>query len=83
MDVAGKSKMLYSMINKAKEGGELKGGATTEATTIFEGSSAKAAGEGQIKQLWQPTQLMFQWTVLMRLLVNKWTLTSGIYSPLI
>ena len=51
MDTAGKSKMLHSMINKAKEGGEVKGGATTEATMNFEGRSAKAVGEGQIKQL--------------------------------
>ena len=50
-DAAGKSKMLHSMINKAKEGGELKGGATTEATMNFEGRTAKAVGEGQIKQL--------------------------------
>ena len=51
MDAAGKSKMLHSMINKAKEGGEVKGGAATEATMNFEGRSAKAVGESQIKQL--------------------------------
>ena len=39
------------MINKAEEGGEVKGGAATEATMNFEGRSAKAVGEGQIKQL--------------------------------
>ena len=39
------------MINKAKEGGEVKGGAATEATMNSEGGSAKAEGEGQIKQL--------------------------------
>ena len=39
MDAAGRSKMLHSMINKAKEGGEVKGGAATEATMNFEGRS--------------------------------------------
>ena len=51
MDAAGKSKMLHSMINKAKEGGELRGGAATEATMNFEGRKARAVGEGQIKKL--------------------------------
>ena len=51
MDDVGKSRMLHSMINKAKEGGELKRGAATEATMNFEGRSAKAVGEVQIKQL--------------------------------
>ena len=51
MDAAGKSKMLHSMINKAKEGGELRGGAATEATMNFEGRKAKAVGERQIKRL--------------------------------
>ena len=51
MDAAGKSKMLHSMINKAKEGGEVRGGAATEATMNFEGRGAKAVGEGQIKKL--------------------------------
>ena len=51
VDAAGKSKMLHSMINEAKEGGEIHGGAATETTMNFEGRSAKAVGEGQIKQL--------------------------------
>ena len=51
IDDAGKSKRLHSMINKAKEGGEIKGGTTTEAAMDFEGRSARAEGEGQIKQL--------------------------------
>ena len=32
MDSANKSKMLHSMINKAKDGGEVKGGVATDAT---------------------------------------------------
>ena len=51
MDAAGKSKILHSMINKAKEGGELKGGGATGATMEFEERSVRAVGEGQIKQL--------------------------------
>ena len=51
MDTAGRSKMLYSMINTAEEGGEVNGGATTEATMNFEDMSTKAVGEGQVKQL--------------------------------
>ena len=39
------------MINKAKEGEEIKGGAATEATTNFEGRAARTEGESQIKQL--------------------------------
>ena len=37
---AGKSKMLHSMINKAKEGGEVRGGVASDATMNFEGRSA-------------------------------------------
>ena len=51
MDSAGKSKMLHSVIAKAKEGGEYKGGVATEATMNFEGRRAKAVGEGQIRKL--------------------------------
>jgi hypothetical protein len=51
MDAASESKMLHSMINKAKEGGERKGAAATEATMNFEGRTAQAVEEGQIKQL--------------------------------
>jgi hypothetical protein len=51
MDSAGKSKMLHSMIAKAKEGGEYKGGVATEATMNFEGRRAKAVGGGQIGKL--------------------------------
>ena len=51
MDAAGKSKMLHSAINKAKEEEEFKGGAATQATMNFEGRSATAVGESQIKQL--------------------------------
>ena len=51
MDSAGKSKMLHSMINKAKEGSEVKGGVASEATMNFEGRSAHAVGEGQIRKL--------------------------------
>ena len=51
MDSAGKSKMLHSMINKAKEGGEVRGGVASEATMNFEGRKAHAVGEGQIKKL--------------------------------
>ena len=39
------------MINKAKEGGEVKDGAANEATMNFEGSSTRAVGESQTKQL--------------------------------
>ena len=39
------------MINKAKEGEEIKGGAATEATTNLEGRAARTEGESQIKQL--------------------------------
>ena len=46
MDSAGKSKMLHSMINKAKEGGEVRGGVAFEATMNFEGRKAHAVGEG-------------------------------------
>ena len=51
MDSAGKSKMLHSMINKAKEGSEVRGGVASEATMNFEGRSAHAVGEGQIRKL--------------------------------
>ena len=51
MDSAGKSKMLHSMINKAKEGGEVRGGVASEATMNFEGGNAHAVGEGQIRKL--------------------------------
>ena len=43
--------LSVTMVNKAKEGGEIKGGATTEATMNFEGRSVRVEGEGQIKQL--------------------------------
>ena len=43
--------MLHSMINKAKEGGEVRGGVASEATMNFEGRSAHAVGEGQIRKL--------------------------------
>ena len=39
------------MINKAKEGGEVRGGVASEATMNFEGRKAHAVGEGQIKKL--------------------------------
>ena len=42
MDSAGESKMLHSMINKAKEGSEVRGGVASEATMNFEGRSAHA-----------------------------------------
>ena len=45
MDAADKFKILHSMINKAKEGGEVKDGAANEATMNFEGSSTRAVGE--------------------------------------
>ena len=51
MDSAGKSKMLHSMINKAKEGSEVRGGVASEATMNFEGRNAHAVGEGQIRKL--------------------------------
>ena len=51
MDSAGKSKMLHSMINKAKEGSEVRGGVASEATMNFEGRKAHAVGEGEIKKL--------------------------------
>ena len=51
MDSAGKSKMLHSMINKAKEGGDVRGGVASEATMNFEGRKARAVGEGQITKL--------------------------------
>jgi hypothetical protein len=51
MDSAGKSKMLHSMINKAKEGSEVRGGVASDATMNFEGRNAHAAGEGQIRKL--------------------------------
>ena len=51
MDSAGKSKMLHSMINKAKEGGEVRGGVASEATMNFEGRKAHVVGEGEIRKL--------------------------------
>ena len=53
MDSADKSKMLHSMINKAKEGdhGEVRGGVASDATMNFEGRNAHAVGEGQIQKL--------------------------------
>ena len=51
MDSASKSKMLHSMINKAKEGGEVRGGVASEATMNFEGRKAHAVGEGEIRKL--------------------------------
>ena len=51
MDSAGKSKMLHSMLNKAKEGSEVRGGVASEATVNFEGRKAHAVGEGEIKKL--------------------------------
>ena len=39
------------MINKAKEGGEVRGGVASDATMNFEGRSAHAVGEGQIRKL--------------------------------
>ena len=51
MDSAGKSKMLHSIINKAKEGSEVRGGVASEATMNFEGRNAHAVGEGQIRKL--------------------------------
>ena len=51
MDSTGKSKMLHSMINKAKEGGEVRGGVASEATMNFEGRKAHAVGEGEIRKL--------------------------------
>jgi hypothetical protein len=51
MDSTGKSKMLHSMINKAKEGGEVRGGVASEATMNFEGRNAHAVGEGEIRKL--------------------------------
>ena len=47
----GKSKMLHSMINKAKESGEVRGGVASEATINFEGKKAHAVGEGQLKKM--------------------------------
>ena len=51
MDSVGKSKMLHSMINKAKEGSEVRDGVASEATMNFEGRHAHAVGEGEIKKL--------------------------------
>ena len=51
MDPGGKSKMLHSMINKAKEGGEVRGGVASEATMNFEGRKSHAVGEGEIRKL--------------------------------
>ena len=51
MDSVGKSKMLHSMINKTKEGREMRGGVACEATTNFEGRNVHAVDEGQIKKL--------------------------------
>ena len=51
MDSAGKSKMLHSMVNKAKEGGEVRDGVASEATMNVEGRNAHAVGEGQIRKL--------------------------------
>ena len=39
------------MINKAKEGGEVRGGVASEATMNFEGRKAHAVGEGEIRKL--------------------------------
>ena len=39
------------MINKAKEGSEVRDGVASEATMNFEGRNAHAVGEGEIKQL--------------------------------
>ena len=51
MDSAGKTKVLHSMINKAKEGSEVRGGVASEATMNSEGRKAHAVGEGEIKKL--------------------------------
>ena len=51
MDSAGKSKMLHSTINKAKEGGEVRGGVASEATMNFEGRKAHVVGEGEVRKL--------------------------------
>ena len=51
MDSAGKLKMLHSMINKAKEGSEVRGGVATETPINLEGRTAHAVGEGQNRKL--------------------------------
>ena len=51
MDSAGKSKVLHSTINKAKEGGEVRGGVASEATMNFEGRNTHAVGGEQIRKL--------------------------------
>ena len=49
-DSAGKSKMPHSMINKAKEGGEVRDGVASDASMNFEGRNAHAVVEGQIRK---------------------------------
>ena len=50
MDSAGKSKVLHSMINKAKEGAQVRGGVASHATMNFEGRKAHAVAEGEMRE---------------------------------